>query len=51
MVIAVKKFLVPRFFGRSCATCVGVAYLVLFVVVLWLIFDAELPRLATRLGL
>ena len=47
-VIAMRKFLVPTFFGKSCATCVAVAYLVLFALILWLIFDAEMPLVAAK---
>jgi hypothetical protein len=46
-----KKFLLPTFLGRSCVTCVTTAYLVLFGVILWLIFDAEVPLLAAKLHL
>ena len=46
--IAMRKFLVPTFFGKSCATCVAAVYLVLFALVLWLIIDAEMPLLAAK---
>ena len=48
MVIAMRKFLFPTLMGRSCATCVAVAYLVLFCLILWLIFDAEMPPIAAK---
>jgi hypothetical protein len=48
MVMAMRKYLVPTFFGKSCVTCVAVAYLVLLSVIIWLILDAELPLIATR---
>jgi hypothetical protein len=46
--MVMRKFLVPTLFGKSCATCVATAYVVLFGVILWLIFDAEFPLLAAR---
>jgi hypothetical protein len=46
MVIAMRKYFAPTFFGKSCATCVAAAYLVLLGFILWLIFDAELPHIA-----
>ena len=48
MVIALRKFLVPTILGKSCATCVVVAYLVLFGLIFLLIFDAEMPLLAAK---
>jgi hypothetical protein len=48
MVIAMRKILVPTFFGKSCVTCVTAVYLVLFGLILWLIFEAELPQIAAR---
>ena len=41
-----RKILFPTFLGKSCATCVAVAYLVLLGLILGLIFDAELPLVA-----
>ena len=47
-VIAMRKILAPTFFGKSCASCVAVVYLVLLGLILWLIFDAELPLIAMQ---
>jgi len=38
----------PDFFGKSCASCVAVVYLVLLGLIFWLIFDAELPLIAMK---
>jgi hypothetical protein len=43
-----RKFLVATFFGKSCVMCVVAAYLVLFGLILWLIFEAELPLIAAK---
>ena len=43
-----RKFLVPTFFGKSCSTCVAVAYLALFGLILWLVFDAEVSLIAAK---
>ena len=46
--IAMRKILAPTFFGKSCASCVAVVYLVLLGLIFWLIFDAELPLIAMK---